>query len=363
MGIAAEQLGSIFELFVQLDRSLERNQAGLGIGLTLVRRLVELHGGSVVAESAGIGRGSRFVVRLPVAAPPSRAAGAAAARRRRAAAPRVLVVDDNRDSAESLASLLELAGHELHLAYDGPEAIAAGRARTGRTRSCSTSACPASTATRPAGGSASCGREYDPLIVALTGWGQEDDRRRSTEAGFDAHLVKPVDVEALAAAAGRRLTLSRARRDFGQTTPMPISEPDLLQALQARRRSRDRTRPGRVQATEEPPRRRRRRRLRRRARLSGQVAAREPAPAADRGGAQRRRRRQRQRHRQLQGRRPRGAARRAAAAERQEHRRRRLRQGRRRQEHDRGQPGARPRRRGRHRSASSMPTSTGRASR
>ena len=196
MGIAAEQLGSIFELFVQLDRSLERNQAGLGIGLTLVRRLAELHGGSVVAESAGAGRGSRFIVRLPVAAPPaalpSEPVAASPAPRRR----RVLVVDDNRDSAESLAALLQLAGHELHQAYDGAEAIAlAERHRPdaivldiGLPGINGYEACRRIRELRP---------EYDPLIIALTGWGQEDDRRRSAEAGFDAHLVKPVDVEEL----------------------------------------------------------------------------------------------------------------------------------------------------------------------
>jgi PAS domain S-box-containing protein len=196
MGIAAEQLGSIFELFVQLDRSLERNQAGLGIGLTLVHRLVELHGGSVVAESAGPGRGSRFTVRLPVAPSPALEPGepvaASPAPRRR----QVLVVDDNRDSAESLASLLELAGHELHQAYDGPEAIAlAERHRPdaivldiGLPGINGYEACRRIRELRPG---------YDPLVVALTGWGQEDDRRRSAEAGFDAHLVKPVDVDEL----------------------------------------------------------------------------------------------------------------------------------------------------------------------
>jgi CheY-like chemotaxis protein len=196
MGIAPDQLGSIFELFVQLDRSLERNQGGLGIGLTLVRRLLELHGGNVVAESAGLGHGSRFIVRLPRIAPPVESPGAAPGEAAPAPAPalrhRVLVVDDNRDNAESLALLLQLAGHELHEAYDGAEAIAlAERHRPdaivldiGLPGMNGYEACRRIRELRP---------EYDPLIIALTGWGQEDDRRRSAEAGFDAHLVKPVD--------------------------------------------------------------------------------------------------------------------------------------------------------------------------
>ena len=196
MGMAPEQIDAIFELFVQLDRSLEHSPPGLGIGLTLVKRLVELHGGSVVARSAGAGRGSSFVVRLPLAAaangptPPPVAAAAPAKRRR------VLVVDDNRDSAESLSLLLELAGHELYRAHDGAEAIAvAERQRPdaivldiGLPGINGYEACRRIREARP---------DYDPLIIALSGWGQEHDRRRSSEAGFDAHLVKPVDLDAL----------------------------------------------------------------------------------------------------------------------------------------------------------------------
>ena len=196
MGMAPEQIDAIFELFVQLDRSLEHSPPGLGIGLTLVKRLVELHGGSVVARSAGAGRGSSFVVRLPLAAAatgptPLPAAAAAPAKRRR-----VLVVDDNRDSAESLSLLLELAGHELYRAHDGAEAIAvAERQRPdaivldiGLPGINGYEACRRIREARP---------DYDPLIIALSGWGQEHDRRRSSEAGFDAHLVKPVDLDAL----------------------------------------------------------------------------------------------------------------------------------------------------------------------
>jgi PAS domain S-box-containing protein len=196
IGIAAEQRDGIFELFVQLDRSLERAQTGLGIGLTLVRRLVEMHGGSVAVASGGVGAGAVFEVRLPLVAPPAPASAPADV-----AAPtparRILVVDDNRDAAQSLAALLRLSGHEVHLAHDGEEAAAlADRLRPdtvlldiGLPVLNGFEACRRIRSWRP---------DYDPLIVALTGWGQEHDRQRSREAGFDAHLVKPVDLDELA---------------------------------------------------------------------------------------------------------------------------------------------------------------------
>jgi len=198
-GIPPEQLDRIFDMFTQVDRSLERSQGGLGIGLTLVKRLVEMHGGSVEARSAGIGRGSEFVVRLPVArtasdpAPIERAAQTEPSRKRR-----ILVVDDNVDAADSLAMLLELAGHETYTAHDGRQALDAAAKQ------------------RPeivlldiglplVNGYEVCqqirqqhwGRAM--VLIALTGWGQVEDRHRSEQAGFDDHLVKPVDYRALVA--------------------------------------------------------------------------------------------------------------------------------------------------------------------
>jgi PAS domain S-box-containing protein len=198
IGIAPDQLPRLFAMFTQLDTSLERARDGLGIGLTLAKTLVELHGGTIEAKSGGLGRGSEFVVRLPLArdaatpeAQPELAAPAQPAPNRR-----ILIVDDNEDAATSLALLLALHGHETHTASDGPEALEAverlrpdtvlldiglpgmnGRDVCRRIRE------------------KSWGKEV--LLVALTGWGQQEDRQSSAEAGFDAHLVKPVDVETL----------------------------------------------------------------------------------------------------------------------------------------------------------------------
>jgi signal transduction histidine kinase/ActR/RegA family two-component response regulator len=197
IGIPRERLDGIFGLFEQVDRSA-RSQGGLGIGLTLVRRLVQMHGGMVHAESAGSGRGSRFIVRLPAvneARTPAHAAPAAE-EKPAAAARRILVVDDNRDAAFTLAALLRISGHEVHMAHDGAEALAIAEKM------------------RPdllvldigmpvLNGHEVCRRlraepwGADATVVALTGWGQDDDRARSREAGFDYHFVKPVNFAAL----------------------------------------------------------------------------------------------------------------------------------------------------------------------
>ena len=203
IGIPSAMLSRVFDLFVQVDPSLERVQGGLGIGLTIVRRLVELHGGTVEARSAGPGAGSQFVVRLAAVAGPPPAPDDPGEGRERALARcrRILVVDDNRDSALALAMMLRMMGHEAHTAHDGREAL------------------EMAAATRPhvilldlgmpgLSGHETCRRLRDQpwakgvTIVALTGWGQEDDRRRSREAGFDGHLVKPVDLGQLARVLG-----------------------------------------------------------------------------------------------------------------------------------------------------------------
>jgi PAS domain S-box-containing protein len=197
IGIAPEQMPIVFEMFTQGDTSLERAQGGLGIGLTLVKTLVDMHGGTVTARSEGLGHGSEFEVRLPTLAEARRAqipatvAGPSPQVRRR-----ILIVDDNEDGAESLAMLLEVGEHEIHIVHDGPEAIeAAERLRPdvmlldiGLPRMDGYEVCRRIR-------QEAWGREL--TVVALTGWGQEEDRQRSRDAGFDAHLVKPVDYDQL----------------------------------------------------------------------------------------------------------------------------------------------------------------------
>ena len=197
IGISGEMLPRIFEMFTQIDRSLERSQGGLGIGLTLVRRLVDMHDGTIEAHSDGSGQGSEFVVRLPLIPfpleMPPRIDGVRAAA---LSGSRILVVDDNKDSADSLAMLLRLKGNEIRTAQDGLEAVRVAEtfhpelvlldiglpklngydvARRIRQQPWS----------------------QNVILVALTGWGQDEDRRRSKEAGFNFHIVKPVELSAL----------------------------------------------------------------------------------------------------------------------------------------------------------------------
>jgi PAS domain S-box-containing protein len=198
IGLESHQLSRIFELFTQLDTSLDRAQGGLGIGLALVKALVVLHRGAIEARSEGLGRGCEFTLRLPALEESIAATHAAPPPAYSSRACRVLVVDDNQDAADSMAGLLELSGHHVAVAYDGPASVAAA-----------------------------CADEYDLVlldiglpgldgyevarrirqhcaettrrtkIVALTGWGQSEDRQRSRESGFDDHLVKPIDPQAL----------------------------------------------------------------------------------------------------------------------------------------------------------------------
>jgi CheY-like chemotaxis protein len=196
LGLPAESLERVFDLFWQFE-SRDHAQSGLGMGLTLVRRLVELHGGDVVARSAGRGQGSEFIVRLPAlqvqAEPPIVAT--LGATRQSSTRRRILVVDDNADAAEALSRILQLQDQEVCVAHDGhaalqmadamqPEIIfldldlpkmngldVARRLRTGWAR--------------------------PPLLIATTGFGQEEDRRRTAEAGFDHHLVKPIDPQVI----------------------------------------------------------------------------------------------------------------------------------------------------------------------
>lgn len=209
-GIAADQLLRIFDLFGQVDTTLERSTDGLGIGLTLVRALAHMHGGTVDANSAGLDCGSEFIVRLPMLVETPIEATAPIVREPAVAlAPlRILVVDDNRDAADMLATLLRLDGHDTQAVHDGRDAVDAtlklrpdlvlldiGLPRL--------SGYDVARIIREQGTHEDC-----PFLVAVTGWGQTEDRRRTQEAGFDAHLVKPVSevaLRALAANVGRRI--------------------------------------------------------------------------------------------------------------------------------------------------------------
>ena len=200
MGISPELLPRIFDLFAQGDRTMARSEGGLGIGLTLVQKLAEMHGGGVIAESDGPGRGSEFTVRLPALAGPAAPMARPGADLSRAARlnSRVLVVDDNVDTAMGLSKLLRLLGHDVRVAHDGPTGIELARSHRPEVILLDIGL-PGMDGYQVAGllrREESC---KDALIVAASGYGQEDDLRRSKEAGFDHHLVKPVDFDALMA--------------------------------------------------------------------------------------------------------------------------------------------------------------------
>lgn len=195
LGLAPEQLTSIFEPFAQVEHAEQQRMGGLGIGLSLVKSLVEMHGGTVVASSEGPDRGSEFTVRLPLSKMASIGA-VKPSKPSKARQRRVLVVDDNHDSVETLGTLLRILGHEVRTAHDGVEGL-----RTAEEF------CP-EVVLLDIGMPGMNGYEVatqlrgkpggkDLLLLALTGWGQEEDRRRSREAGFDHHFVKPVDPEDL----------------------------------------------------------------------------------------------------------------------------------------------------------------------
>jgi len=195
IGIPPAKLTEIFDLFAQVDQSLER-QGGLGIGLTLVRQLTELHGGTVEARSEGIGHGSEFIVTLPVIVTPAASAIAPAAPGPVPTPLSILVADDNQDAAESLALLLELSGHQVHAVFDGEAAI-------GAAEELLPDVALLDIGMPKADGYEVARRIRDHAwgkqiyLVALTGWGQPSDKRQAEEAGFDAHLVKPVPPEML----------------------------------------------------------------------------------------------------------------------------------------------------------------------
>lgn len=196
IGIPADKLAFIFEMFSQVDQSLERTHSGLGIGLTLSKRLVELHNGSIEAFSDGLDQGSEFVVRLPITLYQTAPVKAPTVVNRPDTRKRILIVDDNRDSAASMAEVLTLNGNETFLAHDGEQAVAAAEAHRPEV-------ILLDIGLPKLNGFDACRRiRENPwaeniLIIALTGWGQQEDRRKSAAAGFDNHLVKPVDLAEL----------------------------------------------------------------------------------------------------------------------------------------------------------------------
>ena len=200
IGIPPELLPRLFQLFTQVDGAAHRAQGGLGIGLALVRQLIQMHGGSVTAYSQGPGHGSEFLIRLPLRVRAYRDSATASAGKPPVQAERrghrILLADDNRDALDSLATLLQCDGHEVHTAADGAEALEVA------------AACHPDVVLLDIGMPKLDGYEVarriraepwgkSAVLIALTGWGQDEDRRRSREVGFDSHLVKPLDPEAL----------------------------------------------------------------------------------------------------------------------------------------------------------------------
>jgi signal transduction histidine kinase/integral membrane sensor domain MASE1/ActR/RegA family two-component response regulator len=200
IGIRPDLLPHVFDLFVQSERSLERSQGGLGIGLTLVRSLVEMHGGSVTAQSEGVGKGSEFIFRLPVLVEQTQAETRGADARPAAALPRrrVLVVDDNVDAAESLAMLLRISGQDVRVAHNGPAALETAAAYHPELVLLDIGL-PGMTGYEVAERLRAQAGFDGTVLAAVTGYGQEEDRRRSRAAGIDYHLVKPVELEAVEA--------------------------------------------------------------------------------------------------------------------------------------------------------------------
>ena len=200
IGIAPERLAQVFDMFSQEQPALDRSHSGLGIGLALSRALVHMHGGTIEARSEGRGRGSRFTVVLPSVGSTESAAPAVQSMATPAAdsaGKRVLVVDDNRDSAESLALYLQLMGYTVHTAHDGGEALSAG-ANLHPDAVLLDIGLPGQNGYEVARSMRATSWGRTLLLIAITGWGQEDDKRRARESGFDVHLTKPVDPGAVA---------------------------------------------------------------------------------------------------------------------------------------------------------------------
>jgi CheY-like chemotaxis protein len=197
IGMDADTLSRLFQPFIQADRSLERSRGGLGLGLSVVKSMVELHEGTVTAESKGPGRGAEFTIRLPLIAPPISAQGVESATRRPKGPQKILVIEDNIDAAETLDTLLQLWGHKVVVANAGAEGVALAKDFQPDVVLCDIGlpggldgyAVARELRAQHDGGA--------PYLVALTGYGQDEDQRLAAAAGFDRHLVKPVDHDVL----------------------------------------------------------------------------------------------------------------------------------------------------------------------
>ena len=195
IGIEPPMLPRVFDTFAQADRTLDRSRGGLGLGLALVKGLVKLHGGEVRAESEGPGKGTTFVVTFPTV--PTADAPPGTVLQPLSTGPlRVLIVEDNRDAAQSLQDLLELSGCTVALAFSGPEALTAAPSFRPEVVLCDLGL-PGMTGYEVGARLREEPSLKDTRLIAVSGYGQEEDQRRSREAGFDLHLTKPVDFEEL----------------------------------------------------------------------------------------------------------------------------------------------------------------------
>jgi signal transduction histidine kinase/ActR/RegA family two-component response regulator len=210
IGIAPDMLATVFEMFVQVDSTLERTNAGLGVGLSLARRLVELHHGSIEAHSGGIGRGSEFIVRLPIVVEPEPPAKITPAAFITSETYRILLADDNVDFVNSIGALLSAMGHSVVITHNGPDAL------TAAARFCPDFAfldigLPQMSGYDLARGIRRLACGPMTLLIAVTGWGQEKDRQLAFEAGFDRHMVKPVRFEQIEEILSNRNIIKKLR--------------------------------------------------------------------------------------------------------------------------------------------------------
>lgn len=210
IGISPEMLNMVFDMFVQVDSTLERTNAGLGVGLSLARRLVELHDGTIDARSAGLNRGSEFTVRLPIVVEPELPTKTTPAAFISSETFRILLADDNVDFVNSIGALLSAMGHSVVITHNGPDAL------TAAARFCPDYAfldigLPQMSGYDLARGirQIACGKLT--VMIAVTGWGQEKDRQLAFEAGFDHHMVKPVRFEQIEEILGNRSIIKKLR--------------------------------------------------------------------------------------------------------------------------------------------------------